>query len=63
VWDRETEEMEHAGFHASMGGNRVQCYGTDRVDYEQELSAYGSVGSRLSKMLTQRTKVLINLPC
>jgi len=62
VWDRETEEMEHAGFHASMGGNRVQCYGTDRVDYEQELSAYGSVGSRLSKMLTQRTKVLINLP-
>jgi uncharacterized protein (DUF362 family) len=62
VWDRETEEMEHAGFHASMGGNRVQCFGTDQVDYEPELVGYGSVGSRLSKILTQRTNVLINLP-
>jgi uncharacterized protein (DUF362 family) len=40
----------------------VQCYGTDRVDYEEDLVAYGSVGSRLSKILTQRTNVLINLP-
>jgi uncharacterized protein (DUF362 family) len=32
------------------------------VDYEEELSAFGSVGSRLSKILTQRTQALINLP-
>jgi uncharacterized protein (DUF362 family) len=62
VWDRDTEEMEDAGFHIATGGNRVQCYGTDRVDYEQELAAHGSVGSRLSKILTQRTNVLINVP-
>jgi uncharacterized protein (DUF362 family) len=62
VWDRDTEEMEHAGFHVVMGGNRVQCFGTDRVDYEQELAEHGSVGSRLSKILTQRTNVLINVP-
>ena len=62
VWDRDTEETEHAGFHIAMGGNRVQCFGTDRVDYEQELAAHGSVGSRLSKILTQRTSVLINVP-
>ncbi len=62
VWDRETEEMQHAGFHVSIGGNRVQCFGTDRVDYEPELASFGSVGSRLSKILTQRTHVLINLP-
>ena len=62
VWDRDSEEMEHAGFHLSTGGNRVQCFGTDRVDYEQELASYGSVGSRLSKILTQRTSVLINVP-
>ena len=36
---------------SSTGGNRVQCFGTDRVDYEQELVTYGSVGSRLSKIL------------
>jgi uncharacterized protein (DUF362 family) len=62
VWDRDTAELEHAGFHVAEGGNRVQCFGTDRVDYEDDLVAWGSVGSRLSKILTQRTSVLINLP-
>ena len=62
VWDRESDEMEHVGFHVSTGRNRVQCFGTDRVDYEQELVTHGSVGSRLSKILTQRCNVLINVP-
>jgi uncharacterized protein (DUF362 family) len=62
VWDRGSEELERAGFHLAMDGNRVQCYGTDRAGYEEELAAYGSVGSRLSKILTQRSGVLINLP-
>ena len=62
VWDRGTDELERVGFKVSIGGDRVQCYGTDQVDYEEELSAWGSVGSRLSKILTQRTNVLISLP-
>jgi len=62
VWDRDSDEMEHVGFHVVAGGNRVQCFGTDRVDYEPELSTFGSVGSRLSKILTQRCNVLINVP-
>jgi uncharacterized protein (DUF362 family) len=62
VWDRDSEELERAGFHLGIGGDRVQCFGTDRVGYEQELSAWGSVGSLLSKVLTQRSNVLINLP-
>jgi len=62
VWDRDSDEMEHVGFHVSTGGNRVQYFGTDRVDYEQELATHGSVGSRLSKILTQRCDVLINVP-
>jgi uncharacterized protein (DUF362 family) len=62
VWDRDTDELERAGFHVSTGGNRVQCFGTDRVDYEQELAMHGSVGSRLSKILTERCNVLINVP-
>ena len=62
VWDRDSDELERAGFHLAVGGDRVQCYGTDRAGYEDELAAWGSVGSRLSKILTQRTDVLINLP-
>jgi uncharacterized protein (DUF362 family) len=62
VWDRDSQEMERAGFKLSIGGDRVQCFGTDRVDYEDDLAAYGSVGSRLSKILTRYTNVLINVP-
>ena len=62
VWDRGSDELERAGFHLSMGGNGVQCFGTDRVDYEPDLAAYGSVGSRLSKILTRQSDVLINVP-
>ncbi len=62
IWDRDTDELEHAGFRSSTADNRVQCFGTDRVDYENELETYGSVGSRLSKILTQRCDVLINVP-
>jgi uncharacterized protein (DUF362 family) len=62
VWDRDSQELERAGFHLAMDGNRVQCYGTDRIGYEEDLAAFGSVGSRLSKILTQRSGVLINLP-
>jgi len=62
VWDRDSDELERVGFRVATGGNRVQCFGTDRVDYEPELAMYGSVGSRLSKILTQRCNVLINVP-
>jgi uncharacterized protein (DUF362 family) len=62
VWDHDTDELERAGFHIAMGGNSVQCFGSDRVDYEQELVTHGSVGSRLSRILTQRCNVLINVP-
>jgi uncharacterized protein (DUF362 family) len=62
VWDRDMEEMERVGFRAASAANRVQCLGTDRVGYEEELSTFGSVGSRLSKILTQRCDVMINVP-
>ena len=62
IWDRDTDELERVGFHISTGGDRVQCFGTDRVGYEEELVTYGSVGSRLSRILTQRCDALINVP-
>jgi uncharacterized protein (DUF362 family) len=62
IFDRDTEELERAGFHISTDTNRVQCFGTDQVGYEDDLVTYGTVGSRLSKILTQNCNVLINLP-
>lgn len=62
IWDRDTGELEHSGFPVSTAAGRVQCFGTDRVGYEDELVTYGSVGSRLSKILTERCDALINVP-
>lgn len=62
VWDRDSEEMQHGGFTVAVGGSRIQCYGTDRVGYEENLSEFGSVGSLLSKILTRNIDVLINVP-
>jgi uncharacterized protein (DUF362 family) len=62
IWDRDTDELERVGFHVVTEGNRVQCFGTDRVGYEDELAMYGSVGSRLSKILTECCDAIINVP-
>jgi len=62
IWDRDTDEMDHVGFHTSTADNRVQCFGSDRTGFEEDYATYGKVGSRLSKILTQRCSVLINVP-
>jgi len=62
VFDRDTQELVHAGFRIATGGGGVECYGTDRVGFTEDLFRYGSVGSRLSRILTERCDVLINLP-
>jgi len=62
VFDRDSAEMERAGLHIRAGGNQVQCFGTDQVGFEDELSQFGQVGSRLSRILTRHCDVLINVP-
>lgn len=62
IWDRDSAELERAGFRIRTGGNQVRCFGTDRVGYSDYLASFGSVGSRLSKILTERCDVLINVP-
>ena len=62
IWDRDTDELERAGFRTESGGSRIQCFGTDRVGYEDDLVTWGNVGSRLSKILTERCDLLINVP-
>jgi len=62
IWDRATDELDHVGFHVSTDTNRVRCFGTDMLGYEQDLVTHGSVGSQLSKILTRNCDVLINVP-
>lgn len=61
IWDRDSSELERAGFRIATHPGRIQCFGTDRVGFEDRLSSFGTVGSRVSKILT-RCEVLINVP-
>jgi len=62
VFDRDTQELARVGFKITFGSGSVECYGTDRVGFTENIFRYGIVGSRLSRILTERCDVLINLP-
>ena len=56
IFDRDTRRLERAGFRIRTGGDQVQCFGTDRLGYEDDLAAFGEVGSRVSKILRGAAK-------
>ena len=62
IWDRTSQELEHAGFPLSSATGKVRCIGTDAVGYEDTPESHGAVSCRLSKILTRTCDVVINLP-
>jgi uncharacterized protein (DUF362 family) len=61
VWDRGSRELETAGFKLSNAPGAVRFLGSDTEGYEETAVSYGSVTTRLAKILT-RCDVLINMP-
>lgn len=62
IWDRLNEDLESAGFRISTRPDHLRCFGNETLGYEEDLSIYGSVGSCVSKTLTQVCDAVINLP-
>ncbi len=62
LWDRLNEDLESSGFRIATHPDRLRCFGNETLGYEEDLSIYGSVGSCLSKTLTQVCDAVINLP-
>lgn len=62
IWDRLNSDLESARFQIRERGQGVRCFGNDVLGYEDDLAVYGSVGSRLSRTLTQICDAVINLP-
>ena len=62
IWDRLNSDLERARFHVKERGGPIRCFGNDTLGYESELSAYGSVGSLLSRTLTEVCDAVISLP-
>jgi uncharacterized protein (DUF362 family) len=61
VWERNSRDLEAAGFKLSNAPGAVRFLGSDTVGYEDTSVNYGSVTTRLSKILT-RSDVVINMP-
>jgi uncharacterized protein (DUF362 family) len=64
IWDRLSEDLQRAGYTLKMNGKGPRCYGNDTpgADYERDLTVIGSVGSRLSRILTRQCTAIINVP-
>jgi len=62
IWDRSTRELKETGFPVNIGGSDIQCFGTDELGFSGTLYEKGSVGSLFSRILTDYTGKLINIP-
>jgi uncharacterized protein (DUF362 family) len=62
VWDRMNNDLERAGYQLYYGKRKPQCYGNDQIGYSRDIFEYGSVGSRLSRIILQQCTAIINVP-
>jgi uncharacterized protein (DUF362 family) len=64
IWDRTTREVERSGFPPQKGADDVRAYGTDALrggGYGGDLEFSGSVGSLVSRIVSEYATVLINV--
>jgi uncharacterized protein (DUF362 family) len=62
IWDRLNSDLESARFKIVERGSGIRCFGNDTLGFEDDLATFGSVGSLLSRILTQVCDAVINLP-
>jgi uncharacterized protein (DUF362 family) len=61
VWDRLNDDLERAGYELNFGGG-VKYLGNDYAGYTEDFYSFGEVGSLLSKVVTEMSDVIINVP-
>lgn len=64
LWDRTTREVVRSGFPVQTEAGAVRAYGTDALrggGYGETLETSGSVGSLVSRIVTDYATVLINV--
>jgi uncharacterized protein (DUF362 family) len=62
IWDRFDKELIVSGFKLNTkSSNDPRCFGTSAVGYEKDIKMYGSIASRLSKIVDHCT-AFVNVP-
>jgi uncharacterized protein (DUF362 family) len=63
IWDRLNQDLESANYKLNTRNkSRVRCLGNDAVGYDNQLYINGSVGSLITRTMTQLCTATINLP-
>jgi uncharacterized protein (DUF362 family) len=63
IWDRLNQDLESADYKLNLRNkSRVRCLGNDAVGYDNQLYINNSVGSLITRTLTQLCTATINLP-
>jgi uncharacterized protein (DUF362 family) len=62
IWDRLNADLESARFRIVERGSGIRCFGNDVLGYDSDLLTFGSVGSLVSRILSQYCDAVINLP-
>jgi uncharacterized protein (DUF362 family) len=63
IWDRLNKDLEDSGYQLNWKNkNRIRCFGNDVTGYDNQLYINGSVGSLITRTLTQLCTATINLP-
>ncbi len=63
IWDRLNADLESAGYRINIKNrNKVRCFGNDAAGYSNRLYLNGSVGSLLTRTVTDYCSAIINIP-
>ena len=63
IWDRMNQDLESAGFDINQKNqSQVRCFGNDAIGFTDRLYVNGSVGSLITRTLTDLCTAVINVP-
>jgi uncharacterized protein (DUF362 family) len=64
VFDREDAHLENAGYPIVSDGKTIRVYGSNNpvAGYEDRVTRFGDAGDRLSRILTEQVKSVVNAP-
>jgi uncharacterized protein (DUF362 family) len=63
IWDRMNKDLESAGYSINQNNrNKVRCFGNDEIGFDNRLYINGSVGSLITRTMTDLCTAVINVP-
>lgn len=63
IWDRVNADLKHAGYQLNWKDNSgIKCFGNDAAGYHNRLFMNGSIGSLITRTVTDICTAIINVP-